>query len=246
MNVTGVVPHPSKFSPNVLTVMRHALNQYEPLRHCNVLDPFGGVGGIHELGNEFGCRTTWCVELEIEWAAQAAEHGWSWCGDFFKFAPTGGTLMGPWFHKAPGWMKPSPDLFDVIATSPTYGNRMADHHNARDSSTRITYKHKLGRDPSPGSSAVMHYGPEYKAFHIRAYSRFRELLVPDGLIMLNVSDFIRAGKVVEASKWHHDRMVQLGFEHLKTYQIPTQRMGMGANRDARVDGEQLHVYRAPQ
>ena len=28
--------------------------------------------------------------------------------------------------------------FDAICTSPTYGNRMADHHNARDSSPRLT------------------------------------------------------------------------------------------------------------
>lgn len=245
MNVTGVVPHPSKFSPNVLTVMRHALNQHEPLRHCNVLDPFGGVGGVHELGNEFGCRTTWCIEIEQEWAYQSFDKGWTYCGDFFNF-----TAKWSNFCRQTGFdgidFELSPELFDVIATSPTYGNRMADHHNARDLSTRITYKHKLGRDLTPGNSGSLHYGPEYKAFHIRAYSRFRELLVPGGLVMLNVSDFIRDSKVVQASKWHHDRMLQLEFEHLKTYQIPTQRMGMGANRDARVDGEQLHVYRAPQ
>ena len=37
---------------------------------------------------------------------------------------------------------------DCIVTSPCYGNRMADHHDAKDSSRRITYKHKLGRDMS--------------------------------------------------------------------------------------------------
>lgn len=232
----GTRPHPAKFSPNVITVMRQILtfNQVKG----NVLDPFGGVGGIHQLAAPD--LVTWCVELEPEWAAQSCQLGFTWCGDFFNFEPPV-IFMGATGREI---ITESPAQFDVICTSPTYGNRMADHHNARDDSTRITYKHKLGRDLTPGNSGVMPYGNEYKAFHIRAYNRFRRLLVPGGLVILNVSDFIRDGKVVQASKWHHCRMLQFGYRHLRTYQVPTQRMGMGANRELRVEAEQVHVYMA--
>lgn len=241
-SVDKPTPHPAKFNANVLTVMRHVLRTHlEPRKSTlsNVLDPFGGVGGVHEL------RTadieTWCIELEYEWAHQAGARGWVWYGDFFEFNPD-----SPFYRWDSGntVFDLPPKLFDAIATSPTYGNRMSDHHNARDTSTRITYKHKLGRDLSPNNSGMMRYGNEYKRFHIRAYNRFRQLLVPGGLVLLNVSDFVRDGQVVQASKWHHCRMLQFGYTHVRTFNVPTQRMGMGANREARVECEQLHVYRA--
>ena len=52
-----------------------------------------------------------------------------------------------------------PDVtFDAICTSPTYGNRMADHHEARDGSPRDTYRHVLGRPLTPGNSGALHWG----------------------------------------------------------------------------------------
>lgn len=45
-------------------------------------------------------------------------------------------------------------MFDAVITSPTYGNRMADHHDAQDGSKRITYRHS-GRHPSRWSAAVL-------------------------------------------------------------------------------------------
>ena len=50
--------------------------------------------------------------------------------------------------------------FDMVVTSPTYGNRMADHHNAKDGRRRITYTHNLGRTLTPGNSGAMQWGED--------------------------------------------------------------------------------------
>ena len=44
--------------------------------------------------------------------------------------------------------------FDAVITSPTYGNRMADHHNAQDGSRRVSYRHS-GKHPARWSAAVL-------------------------------------------------------------------------------------------
>jgi hypothetical protein len=61
--------------------------------------------------------------------------------------------------------------FDAICTSPTCGNRMADHHEARDISPRHTYRHVLGRPRTPGNSGALQWGDgiageEYRALHV--------------------------------------------------------------------------------
>ena len=57
--------------------------------------------------------------------------------------------------------------FHAIATSPCFGNRMADHHEARDPSVRHTYRHRLGRPLSEGSAGALQWGPAYREFHER-------------------------------------------------------------------------------
>ena len=79
-------------------------------------------------------------EIEPEWAEQARAAG---C-----ITTTGDSRQ---MHY--------PDaMFDAICTSPTYGNRMADHHEARDASPRHTYRHVLGRPLTPGNSGALQWG----------------------------------------------------------------------------------------
>lgn len=106
--------HPAKFTNSILErayerldVERFVMLQSEP----RVLDPFAGTGkGVDALWRE-GFDTVG-VELEPEWAAESM---------------TGRVIVGN------ALALPFEDQsFDAIFTSPTYGNRMADHHVARD------------------------------------------------------------------------------------------------------------------
>lgn len=113
---TTDTPHPAKFSTEVLVVLDEVLDKYLPLGRT-ILDPFAGVGGIHKLGAEDRYRT-YAVEIEPEWAEQAERLGPTWCGDFFLFHP----------KFVAGW----PRRFHAMVTSPTYANRMADKHDAKE------------------------------------------------------------------------------------------------------------------
>lgn len=84
-----------------------------PERYPFVLDPFAGVGKIHTLENH-----TSGIELEPEWAAQAPIN-------------KGITIVGDALERMREWATFYVG-FDAVVTSPTYGNRMADHHDAKE------------------------------------------------------------------------------------------------------------------
>lgn len=204
------VRHPARYSDAVLEVMAPVL---EP--GMAVLDPFAGTGRVHELAEECDVRTIG-VELEPEWAALG----------------TGPTLVGD------ARALPFPArTFDAVVTSPAYGNRMADHHEARDGSRQITYRHCLGRPLTPGNSGAMQWGPAYRELHHQAWAEAARVLVPGGLLVLNVSDHVRAGRVVPVTAWHLATLVGLGFTLAGSTTVATPRMRFGANHGVRVEGE---------
>lgn len=228
-------PHPAKYTAAVLDAIRLVLDEHLPSAGGpaapSILDPFAGVGGIHELGDFY---RTYAVEIEPEWAAQSEARGPTWCGDFFEFDPVRSHVVEP--HS---W----PLKFDAIITSPTYGNRMADKHDARDASKRITYKHKLGRDLSENNSGRMQWGVEYKLFHGLAWKRCRDrLLVDYGLQIVNVKDHVRRGAIVPVVDWHRERLKRLGFTMVDDVYVETPGMRFGQNHAARVDGEHVLVF----
>lgn len=79
-------------------------------RPAEVLDVFAGVGRIHDLPKRYAITTG--VELEPEWVACRAR-----------------TIQGDATALPEEWT----GRFDCIATSPSYGNRLADNYEARDS-----------------------------------------------------------------------------------------------------------------
>lgn len=104
--------HPAKF-PNYVLARVELFVRAEARalgRPARVLDPFAGVGRIHDLPRRYAETTG--VEIEPEWAAcrERTIHG------------DATALPEEWAGR-----------FDVVATSPCYGNRIADHHEARDS-----------------------------------------------------------------------------------------------------------------
>lgn len=229
-------PHPAKFSDPILPVIASYL---EP--GWSVLDPFAGVGRIHEV-SEFVDVRTFGVELEPEWAH---EHPATWCGDAMEIT--------------------GEDRWDAIATSVCYGNRYADSHNAQERCRpcrgtgladvldnvpcakcngkgtrdhhRRSYTHNLGRPLSAGSAGGMQWGQTYRSFHADWLKRAHELV--RRRLVLNVSDHIRDKKRQPVVRWFLDTAIEVGFEWVGSTAVPTSRMRDGANREARVPYEMV-------
>ena len=85
---------------------------------------------------------------------------------------------------------PFPDgAFDAIVTSPTYGNRYADHFTPKEGTewTWRSYTLDLGRKLHPNNSGQLQWGPEYRTFHTRAWAQAVRVLCPGGRFVLNIS-----------------------------------------------------------
>jgi ubiquinone/menaquinone biosynthesis C-methylase UbiE len=135
---------------------------------------------------------------------------------------------------------PFPDeSFDAIVTSPTYGNRLADHHDARDGSYRRSYRHCLGRPLHEGNAGAFQWGSAYREFHERAWTEALRVLRPEGTFVLNVSNHIRKGVERLVSEWHLTTLLNRGLRFVASEQIATPRYRYGSNRQ-RVQCE--HVF----
>lgn len=125
---TTVPPHPAEYSADLIPLFREAIwPDLVPARRRDllVLDPFAGTGGVHALRytptiNGRGIRTIG-VELMPRWAAASP---FTVVGDATDLQSERGR-------------------FDAVVTSPCYGNRFADHHDAGDTCSHTTYR-KVG------------------------------------------------------------------------------------------------------
>lgn len=241
------VKHPAKFTRAVwLCIYRDVakLVTLHPEKHeWHVLDPFGGIGGILDLHamswdynpNELDFKIT-VIEIEEEWAEQAKAHDRYQqlndnvlAVDFFDFAA----------HPSVR------ETFDIVITSPTYGNRMADHHEAKDDSVRNTYRHKLGRPLSENSSAGLQWGDEYRDFHRAAWDEVFDLLEAGGYFILNVKDHIRKGVKQPVAAWHRAYCQSIGFQKVSETHVPVRGNRQGENGEVRVDHEHVYLFQKP-
>lgn len=181
-----------------------------------VLDPFAGTGKIHLLPFE-----TTGLEIEPEWAEL---HPQTICGDATN-------------------MPFADSCFDVICTSPTYGNRMADSHVAKDGSIRNTYTHTLGRKLHDNNSGKMQWGEKYRELHENAYKECYRVLKDNGLFILNVKNHIRKGKEVDVFKWHIDCLEKLGFSLIEVKTLKVRGNGFGANGKTRTNFEYVALLK---
>lgn len=117
-NVAG--DHPAKWSTPVLEAMADVVEaeQVRVGERLRVLDPFAGIGrGRLQLALAPWVAHVVGVELQPEWC-------------------TNGTELGNACHLPGCTCHPGPDdwtgRFHCVCTSPCYGNRCADHHQAAD------------------------------------------------------------------------------------------------------------------
>lgn len=220
------VINPAPFSANILSFIA---NSGMLPKAGRVLDPFAGIGTVHQLAT--ARLEIVGVEIEPEWAAA---HPNTICGN---------ALALPFEDES----------FDGCVTSPVYGNRMSDSHNAQDGSTRRSYTHDLRRmtgDPERrlhacNSGTLYAWQPAYWRFHVRAWAEVKRVLKPGSPFILNVSDFIRDKKRVPVTKIHDRLCRELGFKRLSIHKIETPRMRYGENHESRVSHEYVLHFRRP-
>lgn len=202
--------HPATYSRNILRALNSRIirerrpDENQPLR---VLDPFGGVGTIHELATEL--VHTFAVEIEKKWFLDAQT----------KY-PDRITVLADSVQWAE--MLVGRRMFDVLATSPVYPNGMADRYVGDGKTPRNTYASHLGQNPTEGSSAGLGRWSSASArgrhleFNQRAFDAFVPLIRPGGLVLLNVKD----------PTWTVDSVRQVGPFSASMWAMLTERHGL--------------------
>jgi DNA modification methylase len=146
-----------------------------------------------------------------------------------------------------------------IVTSPTYGNRMSDHHSAKDGSYRRSYTHDIRRltkndeyQLHSNNTGYHRFNVRYRNLHRNAYREMVRVLTDNGLLVLNVSDHIRQFEIVKVSEWHlnicqalvvNKDDVPYQFQLIEEFQIETPRLKFGTHSELRVPYERLFVFR---
>lgn len=220
-----LVRHPAQYSDTVLESFEHLVEKYALAGTW--LDPFAGLGIKIDRLPLHMIKS----ELQFAWARQAA-YG---------------------MIRADSQSLPFPDdVFDGIVTSPVYGNRLSDKHNARDGSKRITYRHfldEVGEVLDLRNAGGLQFGGSsrqselYLDLHAAVYAECWRVTRTDGYFMLNVSDHIRQDRRIGAVSAHRGLMANAGWHLIGADLVKTPRMRMGRNHTKRVQAEVVLLFK---
>jgi tRNA G10 N-methylase Trm11 len=212
--------HPARYNKKLLPIFARMLKD-----SIWILDPMCGTGEkLKELHDNYLPNSKILgLEIEEEWAnitPSIVLHA-----DAFEFLKMG--RDGHW---------------DAILTSPTYGNRMADHHKAKDVRKRNTYTHRLGRELSPHNSGKLQWGDEYKRFHFALWEECIRVLRPEGKFVLNIKDHIRNGKLQNVTDWHLQTLNDLGLNLIEHVKVDVPSLKNGENSKLRMPYESVILF----
>lgn len=212
--------HPAKFSAALMPIIAAHI---QPGTLC--LDPFGGTGGrLAQAALQNRARV---IINEIQWKV------------LFTAASTRRTNANALY------LPYSSNSLDAIITSPTYGNRMADKYT--DGSRRNTYRAAFGDDEELHfhNTGAMQWGNLYRSVHAQAWQEAARVLKSGGTFLLNISDHIRAGKLIPVSRWHCETLQANDLVLLETHTVTTPRNRQGENGDKRAACEYIFVFQKP-
>lgn len=220
-----------------------------------ILDPYGGVGGIHALRDTLPDLDTVAVEIEPEFAAC---HPDTLCGD--------SRLLGQVLGDRAG-------TITAVVTSPDYGNRLADQYLGSENekcrvcdgkggtykldepincpkcngtgkapSLRMGYAIALGRKCDPRSGARYQFGKKYRDLHLGILGAVVDTVPAGTLLIYNVSSSIADKGYRPVMEWWVTEIARRA-DIKALVPIETDRLKFGANYDARVPAEHLIVAR---
>jgi SAM-dependent methyltransferase len=221
-STTNNIKHPAKYSDQFLPIFAKILIENKCL---NVYDPMAGTGKLAMIKAYGYNGIVICNDLEADW----------------------NDLTYPvnyWSHYDAANPNYPEGSFSAICTSPTYGNRLADHWKRKEFSKRFSYFFNLGHDLHPENTGSMHWGDKYRIKHIKIWKECVRVLKPNGIFILNISDHIRNKELQEVSQWHKDILtLECGLIEESDQEIPTKRLRYGQNSESRVYNEHIIVFR---
>lgn len=144
------------------------------------------------------------------------------------------------------------ETFDLVITSPVYGNRMSDCHfpSDDDTSKRNTYTHctmEYNGSVLTSRNAGRHqFGEKYKQIQMHIWLEMLRLLKPGGFFLLNTKSFWRKDQLVSVTDWHTQFLVCLGFDVVHQRTMAADGLREGENHEVREEVEDFTLLRRGQ
>lgn len=207
--------NPAQFTPAIIEALGPTLSSVVP-SGASVHDPFAGAG--HRLGSL-------CDSLGIPFSGTDLE---AWDRD--PRVKLGDSTSSATYPQGP----------HVVVTSPSYNNGCNDHF-VPDGSKRFTYRAALGRELHTNNTGRYSGRGSKKAE--KAYWDLTHRVVGNwpATVVVNLKNSIRSGEVYDlVGKWR-ELLGLHTYSILEEHTVPVRGIGMGANRDARINHEVILV-----
>jgi hypothetical protein len=222
--------HCAKFSKELYEPIRQMISSiWSTLDDRLVYDPMAGVGTLEAILETFRPLVPVGSEIEEEYAAEK-----------------------PWIiHED---CRDHLDRYQLIVTSPPYGNRMADQYLGTPAEQKLraetgrkprrnSYAIDLNRRVSKGSSAGFQWGPKYRELMETIWAHVAQhQLLPGGHLIVNVASHFRDKVYQPVAEWTLEALLNLGLELTAAHLVATPGLRDGQNSEARVGHEMVYLF----